>query len=86
MRVNFSIIDGNILFHSTLSVLLLESFEGLHMETVIDIWVPFESWLLKGGVSPASAHDILLILHIIVRQSGELATLPAEVALIPTLV
>ena len=71
---------------SALAVFLEELFEGLLVETVVDIGVPLEGRLEQSSVSPASAGRVLLVAHIVVRHPGQLATLPREVALVPTLV
>jgi len=69
---------------SDLLMLLDEFFESLQVDTVIDIGVPVEGRSVEDSVSASGAHQKLLILHIVVRESWELSTLPTEVALIPT--
>ena len=65
-------------------MLLDEFFESLQVETVIDIGVPVKGRSVEDSVSARGAHHELLILHIIVRESWKLSTLPTEMALIPT--
>ena len=60
-------------------MLLKESFNLLHMHSVVSVGVPFESWRVKVSVSEARGVSILLELHIVVRHSWELSTLPGEV-------
>ena len=60
-------------------MLLKESFNLLHMHSVVRVGVPLESWRVKVGVSVARGVDILLVLHIVVSHSWELSTLPGEV-------
>ena len=62
---------------------LEEPFECLLVQSVVHIGVPFESWLEESCVSPACAAGVLLVALVVVRQTGKLATLPAEVALVP---
>ena len=67
-------------------MLLQELLETLHLKAVVDIRVPVEGSLVDGPISPAGGSGVLLVAHIVVGESGELAPLPAEVALVPTLV
>ena len=69
---------------SDLPVFFLEALEALKLETVVDIGVPLEGRTEESGVSPAlGTEGVLLVLHIVVREAGKLATLPAEVTLVP---
>jgi len=61
-------------------VLLEESLDGLHVEAVVLVGVPFEGRRLQVLVSEASVSDELLDLHVVVRESGQLSSLPGEVA------
>ena len=65
---------------SNLSMLLKESLDLLHVQSVVCIGVPLESWGMKVGVSMFRGVGILLILHVVMCHSWELATLPGEVA------
>ena len=76
--------DRECVVVSDLLVLLEEFLEGLHVQAVVDIGVPVEGRLMDGSVPPASGGGVLLVAHVVVRESGELAALPAEVALVPT--
>ena len=60
-------------------MLLEESFNLLHMHSVIRVGVPLESRRVKVGVSVARSVDILLVLHIVVCHSWKLSTFPGEV-------
>ena len=60
-------------------MLLKESFNLLHMHSVIRVGVPLESRRVKVGVSVARSVDILLVLHIVVCHSWKLSTFPGEV-------
>ena len=60
-------------------MLLKESFNLLHMHSVVCVGVPLQSWCVKVSVSEACGVGILLVLHIVVRHSWELSTLPGEV-------
>ena len=62
---------------------LEESLESLDLQAVVDIGVPFERWLIQGACSPASGRGVLLIFHVVVRHARQLASLPAEVTLVP---
>ncbi len=64
-------------------MLFEELLESLLVQSVVHIGVPFKSWLEEGSVSPAGGAGVLLVAHIVVRQSGELASLPAEMSLVP---
>ena len=68
---------------SNLSVLLEETLEAFHLEAVVDIGVPLEGRLEESSVSPSPGSRVLLVAHIVVRQSWQLSALPAEVALVP---
>ena len=61
-------------------MLFHESLDLLHVHSVVGVRVPFECWCVNVGVSEACRCRILLILHIVVRHSWELATLPREVS------
>ena len=68
---------------SDLLVLLEELFEGFLVQSVVHIRVPLKSGLEESSVSPAGSGGVLLEAHVVVRQSWELASLPAEVTLVP---
>ena len=61
---------------SNLSMLLEESFNLLHVQSVVRVGVPLESRRVNVSVSEASGVCILLILHIVVCHSGKFTTLP----------
>ena len=71
---------------SDVSVLLEEPFESLQPETIVDIGVRFQGWRQDCTVPPACRGGILLVAHVVVRETRKLASLPTEVALIPTVV
>ena len=65
-------------------MLLVEFLETFHLEPVVDIWIGIERRLHDCRLSPAGRDGVLLVAHVIVRKSGQLATLPAEMTLIPS--
>ena len=64
-------------------MLLDELLEPFHLEAVVDIRVRFKSWLHDRRIPPARGNGVLLVAHVVVGESGQLAALPAEVALVP---
>ena len=64
-------------------MLLQELLETFHLEAVVNIWVRIKSRLHNSRVSPASCNGVPLVAHVVVGESGQLASLPAEVALVP---
>ncbi len=64
-------------------MLFEELLKSLLVQSVVHIGVPFKSWLEESSVSPARGAGVLLVAHIVVRQSGKLASLPAEMSLVP---
>jgi hypothetical protein len=61
-------------------VLLHEALQSLHVEAVVHVGVPFQSGRKKVLVAEASLCSELLVFHVVVGQSGQLAALPGEVA------
>ena len=64
-------------------MLFEEALKALHLETVVHIGVPLECRLEQGAVPPSPSCRVLLVAHIVVRQTRKFAALPAEVALVP---
>ena len=63
---------------SYLSVFLHESFECLHVEAVVHVWVPLKGWCKEIFISEADFCGELLVLLITVRKSWELSAFPRE--------
>lgn len=60
-------------------MLLHEPLERLHVEAVVMIRVPVNSWSEQVFVPEAGLGRVFLILHVVVGQSRELSPLPGEV-------
>ena len=58
---------------------LEEGFDRLHVQPVVLVWVPFQGWSVQVSVSEIGLDTVLLILHIIVVHSWQLASLPRVV-------
>ena len=59
---------------------LEEGFDRLHVQPVVLVWIPFQGWSVQVSVSEIGLDGVLLILHVIVVHSWQLASLPREVA------
>ena len=59
---------------------LEEGFDRLHVQPVVLVWVPFQGWSVQVSVSEIGLDRVLLVLHVVVVHSRELASLPGEVA------
>jgi len=64
----------------SLLVLAVERFNGVHVEGVVHVGVPFEGGLLEQFAAVADLIHEFLILHVTVRESWQLAALPRVVA------
>ena len=60
-------------------MLLHEVLEVSHMHAVVHVGVEFQSGRKEELVAHTSVVNELLVLHIVVRQSRELSSLPGEV-------
>ena len=65
-------------------MLLHKSSDIFLVHEVVLILLPVKCWAIEHLVSPGSTTNVLLDLHIIVCQSGDLASLPGEVADVET--
>ena len=54
--------------------------DALHVEAVVHILLPFEGRGVEKFVTHGCSIQELLVLHIVVRQSGQLASLPGVVS------
>ena len=61
-------------------MLLHEVLEVSHVHAVVHVGIEFQSRSQKELITHACVVDEFLVLHIIVRQSGELSSLPGEMA------
>ena len=61
-------------------MLFEEVLDVLHVEAVVDVWVPFECRHVKKFVSEGCSVQELLVLLIIVCESGQLSSLPRVVS------
>ena len=64
-------------------MLLEELLESLHLQAVVDVGVGVKCWCHDGRLPPACCHEVLLAAHVVMRESGQLASLPTEVTLVP---
>ena len=71
---------------SARSVLLKELLESLDLKTVVHVGVPVESGCVNHRVSPASTGRVLLVAHVVMRESWKLSSLPTEMTLVPSMV
>ena len=64
-------------------MLFEEALQGLHLQTVEDVGLPLEGGSEEQTVAVARAGHELLVLHVAMGQTGQLAALPAVMRLEP---